>query len=227
LCAGYISGWQTGGWGTSFSAWGKPNSSSGGKQPSWDTAEQVPINTAGSAANMSEVDLGAHHAASNTAAVAASNRFSMPWQIPAGAPAYPAAAGADSASVAAQEAALSQKEAALKAKEKELLEREAELRRNGGMAPRKNWPLCFPIIHHDIAKDIPAGSQGAVRLAYWWATWWNSMYKHACSLVQHQQLGNSSLWRSNCRVGPTMAAGRQLADVLHDANCCITEPAAR
>ncbi|WIA15216.1 hypothetical protein OEZ85_001894 [Tetradesmus obliquus] len=158
---------SSGGWGTSFSAWGKPNSSSG-KQPSWDTAEQVPINAAGSASNMSEIDLGAHHAASNTtAAAAASNRPSLPWQIPAGTPAYPAAAGADSAGIAAREAALSQKEAALKAKEKELQAREAELSKSGGLGPRKNWPLCFPIIHHDIAKDIPASSQGAVRMAYW------------------------------------------------------------
>jgi hypothetical protein len=149
---------QTGGWGTSFSAWGKPNSSAAST-----AAEEAPINAAASAASISEVDLGTHYAANNTAA--ASNRFSMPWQIPAGAPAYPGAA--DSSGVAAREAALAQKEAALKAKEKELQAREAELRRNGGMAPRKNWPLCFPIIHHDIAKDIPASSQGAVRLAYW------------------------------------------------------------
>jgi hypothetical protein len=156
---------QAGGWGTSFRAWGK-NSSNGGKQPTWDTAEEVPINAAGSAGNMSEIDLGAHQAAYTAAAAAANNRPAIPWQIPTGAPALPAAA-ANSAGVAAREAALAQKEAALKAKEKELQKREAELRRNGGMAPRKNWPLCFPVIHHDIAKDIPAGSQGAVRLAYW------------------------------------------------------------
>jgi hypothetical protein len=77
---------QAGGWGTSFSAWGK-SSSSGGKQPNWDTAEEVPINAAGSAGNMSEIDLGAHQAAYTAAAAAASNRPAMPWQIPAGTPA--------------------------------------------------------------------------------------------------------------------------------------------
>jgi hypothetical protein len=166
VCCMHAPALYTGGWGTSFSAWGK-SSSSGGKQPNYDTAEEVPINAAGSAGNMSEIDLGAHQAAySAAAAAAATNRPAMPWQIPAGAPAFPAAAS-NAAGVAAREAALSQKEAALKAKEKELQEREAELRRNGGMKPRKNWPLCFPIIHHDIAKDIPASSQGAVWLAYW------------------------------------------------------------
>ncbi|KAF6264121.1 scamp family-domain-containing protein [Scenedesmus sp. NREL 46B-D3] len=123
---------------------------------------------------MSEVDLGGHHTAYSTAAAppaAAPNRPSMPWQKSAGTPTYPAAAAAaataDPAGIVTREAALAQKEAALKAKEKELQERETELRRNGGLQPRKNWPLCFPILHHDIAKDIPASSQGTVRLAYW------------------------------------------------------------
>lgn len=69
--------------------------------------------------------------------------------------------------LAAREAALARKEAELVAREKDLGSREAELRRAGALAPRKNWPMCFPLIHHDIAGDIPKESQGQVRLAYW------------------------------------------------------------
>eukprot|EP00879_Flechtneria_rotunda_P021332 GHRR01022482.1.p1 GENE.GHRR01022482.1~~GHRR01022482.1.p1 ORF type:complete len:278 (+),score=76.22 GHRR01022482.1:828-1661(+) len=68
--------------------------------------------------------------------------------------------------LAAREAAIVQREAALLAKERELRNREAELRQNG-LGPRKNWPVCFPLIHHDIAADIPPGSQPMVRMAYY------------------------------------------------------------
>ena len=46
-------------------------------------------------------------------------------------------------------------------KEKELIAREAELKkqqeqmiRDGTLKPKKNWPRCYPITHHDIAGDV-------------------------------------------------------------------------
>lgn len=69
--------------------------------------------------------------------------------------------------MAAKEAALARKEAELQAREKDLSSREADLRRAGALQPRKNWPILFPLIHHDIAGDIPQPMQHQVRLAYW------------------------------------------------------------
>jgi hypothetical protein len=66
------------------------------------------------------------------------------------------------------------KEKELKAKEKELQKKEAELkkreedaRRAGVIIDTKNWPFFFPIMHHDIAADIPENLQWTQRLAYW------------------------------------------------------------
>eukprot|EP00245_Coleochaete_scutata_P001497 TRINITY_DN11839_c0_g1_i1.p1 TRINITY_DN11839_c0_g1~~TRINITY_DN11839_c0_g1_i1.p1 ORF type:complete len:312 (+),score=52.02 TRINITY_DN11839_c0_g1_i1:185-1120(+) len=54
------------------------------------------------------------------------------------------------------------RERELKAKEDELKKKELELKRREEAAARagilidvKNWPPFFPIIHHDISKDIP------------------------------------------------------------------------
>lgn len=30
---------------------------------------------------------------------------------------------------------------------------EDELRRTGALRPEKNWPPCYPILHHDIAGE--------------------------------------------------------------------------
>lgn len=65
---------------------------------------------------------------------------------------------------------LKKKEKELKAKEAELNKREQELKRREEAAARagivieeKNWPPFFPIIHHDIANEIPIHLQ---RLQY-------------------------------------------------------------
>ncbi|KAK8514008.1 hypothetical protein V6N12_008728 [Hibiscus sabdariffa] len=65
---------------------------------------------------------------------------------------------------------LKKKEKELQAKEAELKRREQEVRRKEEAAARagivleeKNWPPFFPIIHHDIANDIPVHLQ---RLQY-------------------------------------------------------------
>ncbi|KAK9819936.1 hypothetical protein WJX72_004131 [[Myrmecia] bisecta] len=62
---------------------------------------------------------------------------------------------------------LLRKEAELNAREKELKRREDELRRAGGGRPEKNWPICYPITHHDIAGEVPADSQRVVRKGYY------------------------------------------------------------
>lgn len=67
--------------------------------------------------------------------------------------------------IAAREAAVARREAALAAKEKDVAAREAQLRREG-KGPKKNWPLCFPIVHHDIANDVPPAMRGIVRQVY-------------------------------------------------------------
>ncbi|KAE8708888.1 Secretory carrier 3 isoform 2 [Hibiscus syriacus] len=61
---------------------------------------------------------------------------------------------------------LKKKEKELQAKEAELNRREQEVRRKEEAATRagivleeKNWPPFFPIIHHDIANDIPVHLQ--------------------------------------------------------------------
>ena len=46
-------------------------------------------------------------------------------------------------------------------REKELAAREAELKRqqdaliaSGAIKPKKNWPICYPVTHHDIKGDV-------------------------------------------------------------------------
>ena len=50
-------------------------------------------------------------------------------------------------------AALDRREAELRAKEAEVKKAEDELRRTGALRPEKNWPPCYPILHHDIAGE--------------------------------------------------------------------------
>ncbi|XP_019169690.1 PREDICTED: secretory carrier-associated membrane protein 2-like isoform X1 [Ipomoea nil] len=68
---------------------------------------------------------------------------------------------------------LKQKETELQAKEAELSRREQELKRKADAAGRagialeeKNWPPFFPIIHHDIANEIPIHLQKLQYVAF-------------------------------------------------------------
>eukprot|EP00753_Platysulcus_tardus_P018250 PLAT6795.2.p1 GENE.PLAT6795.2~~PLAT6795.2.p1 ORF type:complete len:339 (+),score=137.76 PLAT6795.2:74-1090(+) len=65
-----------------------------------------------------------------------------------------------------REAALARKEAELKRREAELMRRENEL--PDDYKP-KNWPRCYPILHHNIEDDIPADKRNLVRFHYY--TW--------------------------------------------------------
>ncbi|OMO65073.1 Secretory carrier membrane protein [Corchorus olitorius] len=76
----------------------------------------------------------------------------------------------DNASGGSQYQDLKKKERELQAKESELRKREQEVKRREEAAARagivleeKNWPPFFPIIHHDIANEIPIHLQ---RLQY-------------------------------------------------------------
>ncbi|XP_047317241.1 secretory carrier-associated membrane protein 3-like [Impatiens glandulifera] len=68
---------------------------------------------------------------------------------------------------------LKKKEKQLQAKEAELRKREQELKRKEEAAARagivienKNWPPFFPIIHHDIANEIPIHLQRLQYIAF-------------------------------------------------------------
>ena len=43
---------------------------------------------------------------------------------------------------------------------------EAELKASGVVIKKKNWPICVPILHHDIPGDIPEKSRRVVREVY-------------------------------------------------------------
>lgn len=50
----------------------------------------------------------------------------------------------------------------------------------------KNWPPFFPIIHHDIAKEIPVHAQRLQYLAF--ASWLGMCYiGHFYSVILHEQ----------------------------------------
>ncbi len=74
--------------------------------------------------------------------------------------------------VASKEAMLRKKEAELNKKEKELKALEQRLKDNGVVLKKKNWPICYPLVHHDIQGDIPERSRRVVREIY--ACWWVS-----------------------------------------------------
>ncbi|KAH7692884.1 SCAMP protein [Dioscorea alata] len=57
----------------------------------------------------------------------------------------------------------------LKRREQDIKRREDALTRAGVPSEEKNWPPFFPIIHHDIAKEIPVPVQ---RLQYMAFTSW-------------------------------------------------------
>ncbi|XP_022943283.1 secretory carrier-associated membrane protein 4-like [Cucurbita moschata] len=60
-------------------------------------------------------------------------------------------------------------EAELSRKEKEIKKREEAVSKAGVPADDRNWPPFFPIIHHDIANEIPVHAQKLQYLAF--ASW--------------------------------------------------------
>ncbi|MQM06664.1 hypothetical protein Taro_039493 [Colocasia esculenta] len=60
-------------------------------------------------------------------------------------------------------------EADLKRREKDIKRREDALTSAGVPTEEKNWPPVFPIIHHDISKEIPIHAQRLQYLAF--ASW--------------------------------------------------------
>lgn len=60
-------------------------------------------------------------------------------------------------------------EADLKRREQDIKRREEALTSAGVPVEEKNWPPFFPIIHHDIAKEIPIHAQRLQYLAF--ASW--------------------------------------------------------
>lgn len=67
----------------------------------------------------------------------------------------------------ARESELNKREAELAKREAELRRMELELRNSGGGKSTKNWPKYCPVVHHDIAGEVPAELQGMVRSGYW------------------------------------------------------------
>ncbi|XP_027185554.1 secretory carrier-associated membrane protein 1-like isoform X1 [Coffea eugenioides] len=61
---------------------------------------------------------------------------------------------------------LQAKEAELKKREQELKRREDAVARAGVVIEEKNWPPFFPIIHHDIANEIPIHLQKLQYVAF-------------------------------------------------------------
>lgn len=71
--------------------------------------------------------------------------------------------------VSAKESELAKKAAELEAREKKLKQAEKELV-TAGVLKKKNWPLCYPLLYHNIPDDIPEKSRRVVREMYicWW-----------------------------------------------------------
>ncbi|KAM7277062.1 hypothetical protein ACFE04_018928 [Oxalis oulophora] len=61
---------------------------------------------------------------------------------------------------------LQAREAELRRKEQELKRREDAIQRAGIVIEEKNWPPFFPIIHHDIAKEVPIHLQRVQYIAF-------------------------------------------------------------
>ncbi|KAJ4842234.1 Secretory carrier-associated membrane protein 1 [Turnera subulata] len=66
----------------------------------------------------------------------------------------------------AKEKELQAKEAELKRREQELKRKEDAIARAGIVIEEKNWPPFFPIIHHDIANEIPIHLQNMQYVAF-------------------------------------------------------------
>ncbi|KAJ1410710.1 hypothetical protein SESBI_21732 [Sesbania bispinosa] len=69
----------------------------------------------------------------------------------------------------AREKELQAREAELKRREQELKRKEDAISRAGIIIEEKNWPPFFPIIHHDIANEIPIHLQRIQYVAF--TTW--------------------------------------------------------
>ncbi|XP_020599602.1 secretory carrier-associated membrane protein 2-like [Phalaenopsis equestris] len=65
-----------------------------------------------------------------------------------------------------KEKELQAKEAELRRREQDIKRREDAVARAGIVLEEKNWPPFFPIIHHDIAKEIPVHVQRLQYLAF-------------------------------------------------------------
>ncbi|KAE8667909.1 Secretory carrier-associated membrane protein 1 [Hibiscus syriacus] len=65
-----------------------------------------------------------------------------------------------------KEKELREKEAELQSLEEDLRRKEEALARSGVEIEEKNWPPFFPIIHHDIAKEIPIHLQHMQYVAF-------------------------------------------------------------
>ncbi|XP_051129736.1 secretory carrier-associated membrane protein 1-like isoform X2 [Andrographis paniculata] len=58
------------------------------------------------------------------------------------------------------------REAELNKWEQELKRREDAIKRSGGLGEKKNWPPFFPLIHNDIANEIPVHLQRMQYVAF-------------------------------------------------------------
>ncbi|KAM5580921.1 hypothetical protein ABKV19_010240 [Rosa sericea] len=61
----------------------------------------------------------------------------------------------NSRSLKDKEKELKAREAELKRREQEIKRKEETVKKAGGFSTDKNWPPFYPIIHHDIANEIP------------------------------------------------------------------------
>ncbi|XP_019416253.1 PREDICTED: secretory carrier-associated membrane protein 1-like [Lupinus angustifolius] len=71
--------------------------------------------------------------------------------------------------IEAKEKALQAREAELKRREQELKRKEDAIARAGIVIEEKNWPPFLPLIHHDIANEIPLHLQRVQYVAF--TTW--------------------------------------------------------
>ncbi|XP_057450781.1 secretory carrier-associated membrane protein 1-like [Lotus japonicus] len=71
--------------------------------------------------------------------------------------------------IKAKEKELQAREAELKRREQELKRKEDAIARAGIVIEEKNWPPFFPIIHHEISKEIPLHLQRIQYVAF--TTW--------------------------------------------------------
>ncbi|KAK4491669.1 hypothetical protein RD792_002434 [Penstemon davidsonii] len=72
----------------------------------------------------------------------------------------------DDADLRKRERELQAKEAELKRREQEVRRKEEAAARAGIVLEEKNWPPFFPIIHHDIANEIPVHLQKLQYVAF-------------------------------------------------------------
>ncbi|PSC72574.1 Secretory carrier-associated membrane 1 [Micractinium conductrix] len=114
--------------------------------------------------------------------------------------------GGGSKAAGRKEADLSKREAELNKREAELRRLELEIRNNPGAKSTKNWPRFCPVLHHDIAGEIPAQSQVPVRRAYWaylgliWCLFFNFVGATALLITDGKAIA-SWLWASIWMVG--------------------------